>query len=55
MNCVPENLILISRKVNAYLNHNGLCDLTGEHKISAILLAKVAQKASRLKKEAKAA
>ncbi len=51
-NCSPENLLLISRKVNAYLNHNGLSALTGEHKKAAILLAKVAQKASSLKREA---
>ena len=50
-NCETENLLLISRKINAYLNHNSLSDLTGEHKLSAILLAKVAQKASALKKE----
>lgn len=51
-NCEPENLMLISRAVNAYLNRNGYGDLAGELKLSAIAIAKVAQKASQLKKEA---
>ncbi len=50
-NCEPANMLLISRKINAYLNHNGLSDLTGEHKTTAILMAEVAQKASSLKRE----
>ena len=48
MNCQPENLMLITRKVNAYLNRNGYGTLPGELKLSAIALAKVAQKASSL-------
>lgn len=50
-NCKPDNLMLISRAVNAYLNRNGYGDLAGELKLSAIALARVAQKASQLKKE----
>lgn len=55
INCSPENLILITRKVHAYLNRNGYSDLSGELKMSAIALAKVAQKASSLEKREKAA
>ena len=49
-NCEPNNLILISRAVNAYLNRNGYGELAGELKLTAIALAKVTQKASSLKK-----
>lgn len=51
-NCEPENLMVITRKISAYLNRNGYGDLSGELKMSAIALAKVAQKASSLKREA---
>ena len=51
-NCEPDNLMLISRAVNVYLNRNGYADLAGELKLTAIALAKVTQKASQLKKEA---
>ena len=51
-NCEPDNLMLITRAVNAYLNRNGYGDLARELKLSAIAIAKVAQKASQLKKEA---
>ena len=49
-NCEPDNLMLISRAVNAYLNRNGYSDLAGGLKLTAIALAKVTQKASSLKK-----
>ena len=51
MNCVPDNLMLISKKVNAYLNRNGYGNLPADLKMSAIALAKVAQKASYLEKK----
>lgn len=54
-NCEPDNLMVISRKVNAYLNCNGYGSLTGELKLTAIKLAKLAQKASQLEKQDKAA
>ncbi|MBW2644581.1 MAG: HNH endonuclease [Deltaproteobacteria bacterium] len=53
-NCEQDNLMLISRAVNAYLNRNSYGDLAGELKLSAIAIARVAQKASSLKKEAAA-
>jgi len=54
-NCSPDNLVLISRSVHAYLNRWGYADVTGEAKLSAIMMAKVIQKTSSLKKKAKAA
>lgn len=47
-NCDIENLELISRGVNAYINCNGYADLTGDLKKSVIALAKVAQKTAKV-------
>lgn len=49
-----NNLTMISRAVNAYLNRHGHADLRGEMKKTAIAMAKMIQKASRLKRQAAA-
>lgn len=50
-----NNLVMITRAVNAYLNRHGYADLRGEFKKSAITMAELIQKTSRLKKQDKAA
>jgi hypothetical protein len=51
-NCDIDNLMMISRAVNAYVNRHGYADLKDELKKSSIAMAKVIQKASLLKKRA---
>lgn len=41
LNCTIDNLILITKTQNLFLNKNGMCNFTNELKDSAVLLAKL--------------
>jgi len=54
LNCSPDNLELVSKRENLYLNNNGYSDLPEELKPTMKALAKVEIKVSSLLKEAAA-